>query len=299
MMMKRFKSVFVCWLVAFGIPVAAEDAPSITASEVVKVADGFRFTEGPVWMPDGYLLFSDIPANKIMKWQDENVTVFREDSGQSNGLTLDKDGRLIACEHGNRRVSRTEADGTITVIAETYKGKKFNSPNDCVVRSDGTIFFTDPDYGLGNRPAEIGFNGVYRVNPGEEPVLLADDFNKPNGILLSPDETKLYVADTANNHVRVFEVAGDGSVSGGSVLCSMQHPDGMAIDVNGNLYVTASTGVEVFNHEGKKIGTIQVPLPPANCGFGGGEYKTLFITARTGLFKVETTHAGLPIGKKE
>ena len=221
-------------------------------SDVEKVADGFQFTEGPVWHKDGYLLFTDIPANAIIKSDGKSSKeVWRADSGNANGLTFDREGRLIACEHGNRRVSRTEKDGGITVIAETCQGKKFNSPNDCVVRTDGMIFFTDPPYGLGNRPKEMDCNGVFRVMPGSEPVLLAGDFERPNGLGLSPDEKRLYAADTAGSHIRVFNVAPDGSVTGGEVLAEVANPDGLKIDVKGNLYVTSSDGIVVISPAGR------------------------------------------------
>ncbi|MBN2328860.1 MAG: SMP-30/gluconolactonase/LRE family protein, partial [Candidatus Omnitrophica bacterium] len=267
---------------------------STVASEVEKIADGFLFTEGPVWHKDGYLLFSDIPAHKIVKWSAQRgVETYREESGDSNGLAFDHQGRLIACEHGGRRISRTETDGSITCIADQYKGKRFNSPNDCAVRSDGMIFFTDPDYGLGGQKSEIGFNGVYCVKSGQPPVLLAKDFNKPNGVALSPDEKILYVADTAESHLRAFDVQADGTLKNGRILTPVPNPDGMAVDVQGNLYVTASTGVEVFDSAGKRLTIIEAPEQPANCGFGGEENKTLFITARKGLYKVRTHNAGL------
>lgn len=279
---------------AFG----SEKVSKFTASPVEKAAGGFQFTEGPVWHKDGYLLFSDIPANKIMKWApDGQVTTFREDSGGANGLTFDPQGRLIACEHGNRRVSITAADGTITAAAETCQGKKFNSPNDCAVRSDGTIFFTDPDYGLGGRPREVEVKGVYRVTPGGETVLLAGDFDKPNGIAFSPDEKILYVADTAQSHVRAFDVEPDGSLKNSQVLFEVEYPDGMKVDTQGNLYIASRNGIEIFNAEGARQEIIAVPENPANCAFGGPDNQTLFITARTGLYRVALTVPGVKVWK--
>jgi len=279
---------------AFG----SEKVSQFTASPVEKAAGGFQFTEGPVWHKDGYLLFSDIPANKIMKWTpDGQVTTFREDSGGSNGLTFDPQGRLTACEHGNRRVSVTAADGTVTSAAGTCQGKKFNSPNDCAVRSDGMIFFTDPDYGLGGRPREIEAKGVYRVKPGGEAVLLAGDFDKPNGIAFSPDEKILYVADTTQSHVRAFDVEPDGSLKNGRVLFEVEYPDGMKVDARGNLYIASRNGIEIFNAEGVRQEIIGVPENPANCAFGGPDNQTLFITARTGLYRVALTVPGVKVWK--
>lgn len=297
-----------CALIYVEMNVYAQDSGNaVTVSAVELVANRYpiiirnqermttiQFCEGPVWLPDGFLLFSDIPANKILKWQEGgSLTVWREDSGMSNGIALDRQGRLITCEHGNRRVARTEPDGSITVIAETIGGKKFNSPNDVAVRSDGMMFFTDPNYGLSGRPAELTVEAVYRVVPGEEPAQVADGFSKPNGIAFSPDESLLYVADTARAHVRVFQVAADGTLSGGEVFAQMGNPDGMKVDVEGNLYVTSSIGIPVYNPQGERIELIIVPQQPANCGFGDADFKTLYITAQTGLYKVRTKFAGM------
>lgn len=265
-------------------------------SDVVKIAGDFQFTEGPVWHRDGYLLFSDIPANKIYKSDgDSSKEVWRADSGNSNGLTFDREGRLVACEHGNRRVSRTEKDGSITVIADTYEGKKLNSPNDCVVRSDGMIFFTDPPYGLAGRPKELDFHGVYRIMPGSQPVLLADDFDRPNGLAFSPDEKKLYIADTTGAHVRVFDVASDGTVSGGNVLADVDGPDGLKVDTKGNLYVTATDGIAVIDPSGKRVYTLECPERPANNAIGGADSLTLYITARSGFYKVRMVIPGVSV----
>lgn len=302
-----FVMLFICAMINNNMKCYAQDsANAVTESAVDFVANRYliiirnqermttiQFCEGPVWLPDGFLLFSDIPANKILKWQEGgSLTIWREDSGMSNGIALDRQGRLITCEHGNRRVARTEPDGSITVIAETIGGKKFNSPNDVAVRSDGMMFFTDPNYGLSGRPAELTVEAVYRVVPGNEPVQVADGFSKPNGIAFSPDESLLYVADTARGHVRVFQVAVDGSLSGGEVFAQMGNPDGMKVDVEGNLYVTSSIGVPVYNPQGERIELIAVPQQPANCGFGDADFKTLYITAQTGLYKVRTKNGG-------
>jgi len=266
---------------------------SVIAGPVETVAEGFRFTEGPVWVEGEGLLFSDIPADRIYR---ADKSVFREPSGESNGLILDLEGRLLAAEHANRRVTRTEEDGAITVIAEHFEGKRFNSPNDIAVRADGLLFFTDPPYGLPGGlegpNAELDFSGVYAVRPGEEAQCLIKDFDRPNGLALSIDNKTLYVADTQGSHIRAFDVAEDGSLSNDRVFYELPTPDGMCLDVEGNIYCTASDGVHVIAPDGKQVALIETPQPPANCAFGGDDGKTLFITARTAVYKVATTHAG-------
>lgn len=270
-------------------------------ASVTQLTTGYKFTEGPVWRADGVLLFTDIPANRIYTGTGD---VFREPSGNANGLTLDREGRLIAAEHSNRRVSRTEKDGVITVLADNYKGKKFNSPNDVIVRSDGVLFFTDPPYGLegGMKNSELGFVGLYSLDPESRTVtLLSKDFNKPNGLCLSPDEKTLYVADTEGDHVP-SDVTGDiwaftrddnGGYSGGKLLCQVPYPDGIKADVKGNVWATCNDGVNVYSPEGTLLETVEVPEGPANCGFGGVDGKTLYITARTSVYTVKTTVEGI------
>jgi len=272
---------------------------------VERLATGFQFTEGPVWHEgDGFLLFSDIPSNRIQRWQPGAETaVFREPSGNSNGLTYDKQGRLIACEHSNRRVSRTEPDGTITVLAERYQGKRLNSPNDVVVRSDGSIYFTDPPYGLKKQKEgkELDFQGVYRISPdGKTLTLLVDDFEKPNGLAFSPDETVLYIDDTARNHIRAFDLKPDGTLANGHVFAEMKSKDrggadGMKVDVEGNVYCTGPGGVWVFSPQGEHLGRIVAPEIPANCAWGGKDWKTLYLTARTSLYCVKLGIQGIKV----
>jgi len=220
-----------------------------------QVATGFEFTEGPVWCGD-HLLFSDIPQNRIVRWRmlfdGPELVTFRSPSGNSNGLTLDKSGRLIVCEHSTRRLTRTEIDGSITVLAERYQERRLNSPNDAVVRSDGSIYFTDPPYGLANLTAwkELPFNGVYRLAPDGKLALLVDDFERPNGLAFSPDESVLYVDDTARFHIRAFDVDPDGNLSNGRIFVDMQSseagaPDGMKVDQQGNIYCTGPGGLWV------------------------------------------------------
>lgn len=240
-----------------------------------RIATGFQFTEGPVWDREGnFLLFSDIPASRISRWQEASgLKEFRSPSGKSNGLTRDRQGRLIACEHATRRVSRTEDDGMVVAIATHYQGKRLNSPNDVVVKSDGAVYFTDPPYGLNPMfgsmtPQELPFYGVYRLSPhGEELRLLIDDM-VPNGLAFSPDESLLYVADTEMNHLRVFDVDRDGGVSNGRIFAHITGdplaPDGLKVDLEGNVYVTGRGGIWVMNPKGDRLGVLPVPELPAN-----------------------------------
>lgn len=263
----------------------------LTEGPVEMVAEGFVFTEGPVWLPANELIFSDIPADTIYR---ADKSVYRKPSGKSNGLTLDRQGRLIACEHWNRRVTRTEKDGSITVLADNYDGKKLNSPNDVVVRSDGTIFFTDPPYGLEGRPAELAHAGVYAILPDGKLKLLIADFKKPNGLALSPDESLLYVADSELGHIRVFNVAPDAALSNGREFCAgIKTPDGMKVDIRGYVWCTGEAGVEVFDTKGAKVGVVILPQGPANCAFGDADSKTLYVTARTGVYKVRCAVPGI------
>jgi gluconolactonase len=265
-----------------------------------RLATGFQFTEGPVWMPGGYLLFSDIPANRIYKWTpEEQPKVWREPSGHANGLTLDRQGRLIACEHGNRRVSRTEPDGTVVALAERYRGKRLNSPNDVAVKSDGAIYFTDPPYGIQPEEQEQACNGLYRILPDGTVELLADDFERPNGLAFSPDESLLYVDDSPRRHVCAFDVRPDGTLINSRVIADMDHPqpgspDGMKIDDEGHLYVAGATGVWVFEPDGTHLGVIVTPERPANCAWGDADRKSLYITARTSIYRIRVKVPGLP-----
>jgi gluconolactonase len=273
---------------------------------IEHLATGFGFTEGPIWCGD-YLLFSDIPRGRIVRLQmfrnGPDVTTFRCPSGNSNGLTLDRNGRLIACEHSTRRVTRTGIDGTITVLADSYQGKRLNSPNDVVVRSDGSIYFTDPSYGLGSPPKwkEQPVNGVYKVAPDGKITLLADDFNMPNGLAFSPDESVLYVDDTAEKTIRRFDVSADGSISNGRIFLQMQGaepgaPDGMKVDQQGNIYCTGPGGIWIAGSSGRYLGRILMPEQPANFGWGDADWRSLYITARTSIFKLRFKVPGIPVG---
>lgn len=271
----------------------------LLSEQLERIATGFQFTEGPVWHPDGYLLFSDIPADRIYKWTPpDKLEVFRQPSGNSNGLTLDRQGRLIACEHGNRRVSRTEANGRVVPLATHYQGKRLNSPNDVVVKSDGSIYFTDPPYGVQPEERELDFQGVYCIAPDGTLILVADDFERPNGLAFSPDERILYIDDTVRRHVRAFDLRPDGTLANGRVFAEMNSPvpggpDGMKLDVEGNLYVTGPGGVWLFDPHGRHLGILVTPEKPANLAFGDEDRRTLYITARTSVYRVRTRLPGV------
>jgi gluconolactonase len=265
--------------------------------DVTLVQEGFEFTEGPHWFAgDGVLRFTDIPANTIYELSPpDDITEWRNPSGNANGLAAGPMGQLLAAEHGGRRISTTRDDQAETLVEE-YEGNQFNSPNDLVVHSGGWIYFTDPPYGLGGRTREIDFNGLFRYVPGDETLVAeweGEIASRPNGVALSPDESILYMADTAASKVYAFDIAGDGSLSGQREFADASNPDGMAIDTDGNLYVTSSDGIDVFAPDGSKWGTIGVPRQPANCAFGGPDGTVLFITARQGLYRVEMVVEGI------
>lgn len=268
-----------------------------------RVATGFRFTEGPIWIEEeGNLLFSDIPANRILRLTSgRRAATFREPSGNSNGLIRDKEGRLIACEHSQRRVTRTEKDGSIKTLTDKFQGKKFNSPNDVVVKSDGAIYFSDPSYGIKPDEQEQPIQGVYRLSPdGKELWLVAHDLARPNGLAFSPDEKKLYIDDSERGQIRVFNVEDDGSLSGGSVFHDMNvsspgAPDGMKVDVEGHVFCTGAGGVWVFDTGGKHLGTIVTPEKPSNCAWGDSDWRTLYITAVTSIYKIRVNTPGIKV----
>ena len=292
-------------------------------AEAERVAAGFAFTEGPVWR-DGVLLFSDINNNRIVRWrglpEGPEVTTFA--LGQSNGLTLDNDGDLIAAEHGGRRVSRVAADGSRQVLADDYDGRRLNSPNDVVVHSNGSIYFTDPPYALylvdgripsgatrppgwwkGDLPGrELDFNGLYRLAPDGRLELLRDDFELPNGLAFSPDESVLYVDDSNQRHIRAFDVQPDGSLSNDRVLLDMASPDegapdGMKVDLQGNIFCTGPGGIWVCRPTGELLGRVFLPEQPANLAWGDEDGSSLFVTTRTSVYRLRTSTQGRLLGK--
>lgn len=269
---------------------------------VTLVDDGFTFTEGPLWLPgQELLLFSDVAGNTIYQVAPGGeAEIFRAPSGNANGLALDKDGLLLAAEHGNRRVSRSPLDGAVADVATEYDGKRLNSPNDITVRSDGTIYFTDPPYGIDAGDAELDFHGLFRIPAaGGAPVVEwegATDANRPNGLVLSLDERRLYVADTVDGAIRSFAVAAGGALTmdGAPFIADIPNPDGMELDTLGNLFIAAADGVRVYAPDGTLWGTIAVPQQPTNVAFGGDDYRTLYITARSGVYQVQLANPGRP-----
>jgi gluconolactonase len=270
-------------------------------AKVEKLAGSMKFTEGPVWSSadGGFLVFSDIPSNELKKWsKKDGLSTFRKPSHNANGNTRDREGRLITCEHGSRTLTRTGQGGKVETLAERYDGKRLNSPNDAAVKSDGTIWFTDPPYGLEGRPAEQPGNFVYRLEPKTKDLkVVVKDMKWPNGICFSPDEKRLYVAnsDGKNALINVFDVKDDGTLASGREFCRIDKgvPDGIRCDAAGRVWSSAGDGVHVFSPEGKLLGKIPVPESPANLCFGGEDGKTLFITARSSLYAVRTNVSGV------
>lgn len=278
---------------------------------VKQIATGFDWTEGPVWFGDANcLLFSDIPNNRIMRWNpDAGVSTYRQPSNYANGHTRDRQGRLVSCEHGTRRVTRTELDGSITVIADSFQGKRLNSPNDVVVKSDGTIWFTDPHYGImtdyeGYKSEQELPCNVYRVDPSSGSIeAVATDFNCPNGLAFSPDEGRLYIADTGRmfskdpQHIRVFEVDGQGKLSGGDLFHAVNPgcADGFRVDTDGNIWTSAADGVHCIHPAGHLLGKILVPELVSNVCFGGRAKHQLFITATTSVYSVILNRSGVVV----
>ena len=271
---------------------------------IKQIATGFHFTEGPIWFREGnFLLFSDIPANQILHLtMDGKVRVFRQPSGNSNGLTRDRQGRLIACEHSNRRVTRTENNGSLTVLVDSFQGNRLNSPNDVVVKRDGSIYFTDPPYGIQPTQQEQPIQGVYRLSPdGRDLKVVAHDFDRPNGLAFSQDERKLYVADSSSRrHIRVFDVRADGTLGTGQLFYDMNIdepgvPDGMKVDERGYLFCTGPGGIWVFDPGGRHLGSVLIPELPANCAWGDKDFRSLYVTARTSVYKVRVNIPGAKI----
>jgi gluconolactonase len=288
-----------------------------------KVVGGIRFAEGPLWdqRGGGVLLFSDLPKNAVMKWGPGRSTseIFRSQvfKGEfpdgvligTNGLAIDPQGRIVAAEHGNRRITRMEKDFKITVLADRYDGKRLNSPNDLVVRRNGDIYFTDPTGlyrsfpdGSDKPQLELGYNGVYRITTAGKVELLTREMPFPNGIAFSPDETKLYISNSRpRKYWMVFDVGPDGGIAGGRKLADVTEepgdgvPDGLKVDRHGNIYAT-STGVQIFSPDGKRLGTIATPELAANCAWGDADGQTLYIAARTSVYRIRLSARGAGLG---
>ncbi|MEU8077079.1 SMP-30/gluconolactonase/LRE family protein [Catellatospora citrea] len=270
---------------------------------VQRLFTGGRWLEGPVYHPAGrYLLCSDIPNDRMLRWDETTGTVgvFRQPAGHTNGHTLDAQGRLVSCEQGHRRVTRTEHDGSITVLADSWQGKRLNSPNDVVVHSDGAVWFTDPPYGItsdyeGNRGvSEIGGCHVYRVTPGGQPEAVVLDAERPNGLAFSPDERRLYLADTRRKHIRVFDVTAEGGLTGGDVLaeCDAGSFDGLRVDDRGMIWAAAHDGVHCYHPDGTRLGRILLPEIVSNLVFGGPKRNVLYMTASTSVYAIRLTVNG-------
>jgi gluconolactonase len=272
-----------------------------------KIAGDCLFTEGPLWHPrERYLLWSDMPDDHLRRWSaKDGVTTFRKPCNKSNGLTWDREGRLLACEHASSRVTRTERDGRITPIASHYQGKELNSPNDIVCAANGDIYFTDPPYGRVEyygvpRAQELSFQGVYRVGSDpRSPDLLVDDFDKPNGLCFSLDARRMFINDTGRQHIRVFHVTADGKLKGGAVWAETKGegqgaPDGMKLDSAGNIYCCGPGGIHVFAPDAASLGVIKMPEYTANMAWGDDDFKSLYITAATSVYRIHVQVAGLP-----
>lgn len=276
-------------------------------ARVEQVATGFLFTEGPLWHPnDHFLLFSDMPGNVIRRWdRQDGIQVFRRPSAMANGLTYDRQGRLLACQHASSSVTRVDLDGSVTEIATHFEGKQLNSPNDIVVARDGSIYFSDPSYGRMEfygvpRECELSFCGVYRLSPEGELSLLVDEFAQPNGLCFSLDETQLFINDTERGEIRVFDVQGDGSLKNGELFAKPTGegdgaPDGMKIDSEGNLFSSGPGGVHVFAPDGDSLGVILIPEVCANFTWGGEALRTLYVTASTSLYAIDVRVPGRPV----
>jgi len=254
---------------------------------IEKVAGGFTFTEGPVWSREGYLLFSDVPENKIWRLSAEGKSAYREASNGANGNTFDTQGRLYSCESRSRRVTRTDKKGAIEVLADRFEGKRLNAPNDIVVRKDGHVYFTDPAFGAQADSRELDFYGIYHIPPKGPLELIAKTPGRPNGIALSPNGRLLYVADSDERLVRVFDVAPNGKAANGRTLISKIDgpPDGIRTDEKGNIWVTCNN-VSVFAPDGKMLGKIDFPETPRNLTFGEGDLGTLYVTALKSVYRV-------------
>jgi gluconolactonase len=274
---------------------------------VKKLATGFAFVEGPIWdRRQDHLIFSDIAGDRMHRWSDsEGIGVYRDPSNMANGNAFDSMGRLVTCEHATSRLVRDEGSDGLMILASHYNGKELNSPNDVVVKSDQSIYFTDPDSGRKEfwgipRERELDFCGVYRLSPDGDLVLLVDDFEIPNGLCFSLDESSLFINDTRRRHIRRFSVEDDGSISGGEVWAEVpgkegeRPPDGMKIDSSGTLFCTGPGGIHVFDSDGQLLGVIVFDENVANFAWGGSDLKTLYVTAATSLYSVQVEVAGLP-----
>ncbi len=275
------------WLTIWVLCGATGAAQDFSKLSVEKVSAGYRFTEGPAWSREGFLLFSDVPSDRIMKFAPGTKTAaYRESSGGANGIAFDSQGRLYACEGKSRRVTRTDKRGRVEVLAEAWEGKRLNAPNDIVVRKDGHAYFTDPAFGSQADTRELDFYGVFHITNKGQLRLVARMTGRPNGIALSPNGRILYVVNSDERNVRAYDLDHSGEASGERVVLSRIDgvPDGIKTDEKGNLYVAARE-VMVYSPEGKLLTNIPVAEPPANCAFGDADLQSLYITARTSVYR--------------
>jgi gluconolactonase len=282
---------FVLLILWFSLSAAAQD---FTDPRVEKLAAGYTFTEGPAWSPEGYLIFSDIPNNKLFRMTPgEKTEIFRESSNGANGNKFDAQGRLYTCESHTRRVTRTDKKGKVEVLAERWQGKRLNAPNDIVVRKDGQVYFTDPAFGNQQDTRELDFYGVYHISHKGEMEVVAKPKGRPNGIALSPNGRILYVGNSDERNIRAYDLDRNGLVSNERVLVSGIDgvPDGMCVDEKGNLYVAANR-IEVFSPEGKQVGEIDLTETPSNCTFGDTDLDSIIITARTSVYRARLNVKG-------
>ena len=278
----------------------AASSPLPTGVSVERIAGDFQFTEGPYWRPDSSdLIFSDIPANRVYRWAPGAVPrVVLEPSGHSNGINADNEGRILLAQHDGH-VARLLDSGETEILVSEYEGQRLNSPNDLDVHSSGAIYFTDPPYGVEEEDRELDFSGVYRLDPDGSLTLLTREFARPNGIVLSPDESRLYVNDSQENIVRVYDVAADGSLTNGRLFAEPQDAeadgatDGMKVDVEGNLYTTGPGGVWIYAPDGELLGRLPTPESPTNLAFGGSDMQTLYITAPPNVYRAPVDIMGL------
>lgn len=283
--------VRICVLALIATLAGAQDFSKI---QIERVGAGYRFTEGPVWSPDGYLLFSDIPNDRLHKYvPGEGVALVREGTGGANGNAIDERGRVLSCEGESRRVTRRSSKGEVEVLAERFEGKRLNAPNDLVVRKDGNIYFTDPAFGRQEDTKELAFYGVYRITAKGELSVVARWGKRPNGIALSPNGRLLYVAGSDERVIRVYDLDRSGTASNERVLISGIDgvPDGLTTDEKGNLYV-ACKGVAIYSAAGQLVHTIEMPEKPSNVAFGDGDLQSLFVTARSYLLRIRMAVKG-------
>ncbi len=282
----------------FAISCSNEQPLIMDGSEPEKIAENFDFTEGPYWHPDGFLIFSDIPANKVYRWsENEGLDVFIEPSGNSNGIQADIEGNLLLAQHQGT-VSRLNSDGNLEVIADNYEGKRLNSPNDIAVHTNGNIYFTDPPFGVSDEEKELDFSGVYKLSPVGELTIIYDEFNLPNGLVFSPDESRFFLNDSETGDILVFQVTPGGDMHSPELFAnigemgSMGGADGMVTDLRGNLYTTGPNGLTIFNNQGEELHRITFEEQITNLEWGGEDLNQLFITGSDNVYRFQFNTIG-------